>query len=151
MNAITALEDYSLFSTFGAYLMKALRGVNRAFDLDCLSNKKQSTMKDFFKHVVSNLIKRKTRRKKTSLFLSSTQSLCCFLILYSLSNSKFSLSPFWDLNQTESTVQVLQVFYQFPSKARILYLFQASFEKFESGIIRVDPYCPFIRIWPTFV
>ena len=151
MNAITVLEDYSLFSTFGAYLMKAVKGVNRAFDLDCLSNKKQSTMKDFFKHVVSNLIKRKTRRKKTSLFLSSTQSLCCFLILYSLSNSKFSLSPFWDLNQTESTAQVLQVFYQFPSKARILYLFQASFEKFDSGIIRVDPYCPFIRIWPTFV
>ena len=25
------------------------------------------------------------------------------------------------------------------------------FWKFESGIIRVDPYCPFRKIWPTFI
>ena len=48
MNAITVLEDYSLFSNFGADLMKAIKDVNRAFDLHCLSNKKQSTIKDFF-------------------------------------------------------------------------------------------------------
>ena len=48
MNAITVLEDYSLFSNFGTYLMKALMDVNGAFDLDCLSNKKQSTIKGFF-------------------------------------------------------------------------------------------------------
>ena len=38
----------SLFSNFGADLMKALKDVNCAFDLDCLSNKKQSTIKYFF-------------------------------------------------------------------------------------------------------
>ena len=48
MNAITVLEDYSLFSNFGADLMKALKDVNRAFDLDGLSSKKQSTIKGFF-------------------------------------------------------------------------------------------------------
>ena len=47
MNAITVLEDYSLFSIFGADLTKALKDVNRAFNLDCFSNKKQSTIKDF--------------------------------------------------------------------------------------------------------
>ena len=47
MNAITVLES-NLFSNFGADLMKALKDVNRAFDLDCLCNKKQSTNKDFF-------------------------------------------------------------------------------------------------------
>ena len=35
MSAITVLEDYSLFSNFGAYLMKSLKDVNGAFDLDC--------------------------------------------------------------------------------------------------------------------
>ena len=40
MNEITILEDYSLFSNFGADLMKALMDINRAFDLGCLSNKK---------------------------------------------------------------------------------------------------------------
>ena len=34
----------------------------------------------------------------------------------------------------------------FPSKACILFLFQASFEKFESGTKRADPYCPFRKI-----
>ena len=48
MNAITVLEDYSLFSNFGADLMKTLKDVNRAFDLDGLSSKKQSTIKGFF-------------------------------------------------------------------------------------------------------
>ena len=47
MNAITVLKDCSLFSNFGADLMKAFKDVNRAFGLDCLSNKKQSIMKDF--------------------------------------------------------------------------------------------------------
>ena len=32
MNAITVLEDYSLFSNFGVDLMKALKDVNHAFD-----------------------------------------------------------------------------------------------------------------------
>ena len=67
MNAITVLEDYSLFSNFGADLMKALNDVNRAFDLDGLSSKKQSTR--FFPNFVSTRKKerqkeRKTRRKK---------------------------------------------------------------------------------------
>ena len=48
MNAIAVFEHYSLFSNFGVDLMKALKDVNRAFDLDCLSNKKQSTITDFF-------------------------------------------------------------------------------------------------------
>ena len=34
MNAITVLEDYSLFSNFGTNLMKALKDENCAFDLD---------------------------------------------------------------------------------------------------------------------
>ena len=32
------------------------------------------------------------------------------------------------------------ILYKFPSKARVLFLFQASFEKLESGTIRVDPH-----------
>ena len=48
MNSITILEDYSLFSNFGDDLMKALKEVNRAIDLDTLSNKKQSNIEDFF-------------------------------------------------------------------------------------------------------
>ena len=48
MNAITVLEDYSLFSNFEADLMKTLKDANRAFDLDCLCNKKRSTITDFF-------------------------------------------------------------------------------------------------------
>ena len=48
INSITVLEDCNFFSNFGADLMKALIDVNRAFDLDCLSNKKQSIIKDFF-------------------------------------------------------------------------------------------------------
>ena len=42
MNAITVLEVYSLFWNFGANMMKDLKDVNRAFDLDCLSNKKHN-------------------------------------------------------------------------------------------------------------
>ena len=71
---ITVLEDCSLFSNFGADLMKALKEVNRAFDLDCLSNKKQSTIKDFFPNFISTLIKKDKERKRT----------CCFLISQSL-------------------------------------------------------------------
>ena len=47
MNAITVHEDYSLVSNFGADLMKALKDENQTVDLDCLSNEKQSTIKDF--------------------------------------------------------------------------------------------------------
>ena len=47
MNTITVLEDYSLFSNFGADLMKALKDINPIFDLGCLFSKKQSTIKDF--------------------------------------------------------------------------------------------------------
>ena len=47
MNTITVLEDYSLFSNFEADLMKALKGINRAFDLNCLSKKKKS-VQDIF-------------------------------------------------------------------------------------------------------
>ena len=61
-NNITVFEDYSLFSNFGADLMKALKDVNHAFDLYCLSNKNQSTIKDFFPNFVSTLIKRQKRR-----------------------------------------------------------------------------------------
>ena len=48
MNSITILEDYSLLSNFDDDLMKALKEVNRAIDLDRLSNKKQSNIEDFF-------------------------------------------------------------------------------------------------------
>ena len=59
MNAITVLEDNHLFSNFGADLNKALQDVNRAFDLDCLYNKKQSTIKDFFQKIVNTFIKKR--------------------------------------------------------------------------------------------
>ena len=36
------VEDYTVLSNFGVNLMKALKDVNCAFDLDCLSNRKQS-------------------------------------------------------------------------------------------------------------
>ena len=39
----------------------------------------------------------------------------------------------------------------FPSKAFVLFLFQSFFEKFESGTLRIDPYCPFRKIWSTFI
>ena len=48
MNSITILEDYSLFSNLGNDLMKALKEINRAIDLNRLSNKKQSNIEDFF-------------------------------------------------------------------------------------------------------
>ena len=48
MNSITILEDYSLLSNFDDDLMKAPKEVNRAIDLDRLSNKKQSNIEDFF-------------------------------------------------------------------------------------------------------
>ena len=69
MNAITVLEDYSLFSNIGADLMKALRHVNRDFDLDGLSNKKQSTIKDFPKLCKHFNKKKDKKKKKTSCFL----------------------------------------------------------------------------------
>ena len=65
INAITILDDYSLFSKFATDLMKAFKDVNCAFDLDCLSNKKQSTIKNFLQLCKHLTINRKTRRKKT--------------------------------------------------------------------------------------
>ena len=44
-----------------------------------------------------------------------------------------------------------KILYKFPSKARVLFLFQASFEKLESGTIQVDPFCRFRKIRSTFV
>ena len=48
MNIVTGLPDHNLFSNFAYDLMKALKDVNRGFDLDWLSNEKQSTIKYFF-------------------------------------------------------------------------------------------------------
>ena len=48
MNAISVLEDYSLFSQFGTDMLKALKNVNRAVDLDSFLNKKQSNIDDYF-------------------------------------------------------------------------------------------------------
>ena len=76
INAITVLEDYSLFSKFATDLMKAFKDVNCAFDLDCLTNKKQSTIKNFLQLCKHLIIKRKTRRKK----LNSAVSLILTLI-----------------------------------------------------------------------
>ena len=76
MNAIIVLEDYSLFSNFGADLTRAVKDVGLAFDLDCLSNKKQSTIKDFFQ-TLEDFNKKKDKNKRT----------CCFSIPQSLSNS----------------------------------------------------------------
>ena len=81
MNTITVLEDYSLFSNFRADLMKALKDVNRTFDLDCLSHKKQSTITAFFQTLYERQGKKK---KKNSLFLNSTVSLIRTLIPPSL-------------------------------------------------------------------
>ena len=44
-----------------------------------------------------------------------------------------------------------RILYKFPSKARVSFLFQASFEKLESETIQVDAYCPFRKIWLTFI
>ena len=35
-----------------------------------------------------------------------------------------------------------KILYTFPSKAHILYLFEAPFEKFDSGTLQFSPYCP---------
>ena len=48
MDAITLLENYSLFTKFGADLMKALEDINRVVDIDSQSNKRQSIITDFF-------------------------------------------------------------------------------------------------------
>ena len=70
MNTITVLEDYSLFSNFEADLMKALKDVNRAFDLDCLSNEKQSTNLKIFSKLCKHFNKKKDNKKKrTRCFL----------------------------------------------------------------------------------
>ena len=71
MNTITVLEDYRLFSNFRADLMKALKDVNRTFDLDCLSHKKQSTITAFFQ----SLYERQGKKKKKTRFFLTPQSL----------------------------------------------------------------------------
>ena len=48
MDAITLLENYSLFTKFGADLMKALEDINRVVDIDSQSNKRQSIITDIF-------------------------------------------------------------------------------------------------------
>ena len=48
INIVTGLPEYNLFSNFAFDLMKALKDVYRGFDLDWLSNEKQSTIKYFF-------------------------------------------------------------------------------------------------------
>ena len=75
---ITVLEDYSLLSNFGANLMKALKDVNRGFDLDYISNK-------IFSKLCKHFNKMKDRKKKNnSLFRNSTVSLIRTLIFPSL-------------------------------------------------------------------
>ena len=44
-----------------------------------------------------------------------------------------------------------KILYKFPSKARVLFLFQTSFEKLESGTTQVDTFCRFRKIRSTFV
>ena len=44
-----------------------------------------------------------------------------------------------------------RILYKFPSKARVLFPFQVSFENLESGTIRVDPYCRFRKNRSTFI
>ena len=48
MNAISILEEDSIFTKFGVDLRKALNGASRALDLDNLSSKKQSKIEHFF-------------------------------------------------------------------------------------------------------
>ena len=48
MDAITLLENYSLFTKFGVDLMKALEDINCVVDIDSQSNKRQSIITDFF-------------------------------------------------------------------------------------------------------
>ena len=55
--------------------MKALKNVNRAFDLDCLSNKKQATIKVFVFNLCNYFNKKKDKKKKRTR---------CFLTLQSL-------------------------------------------------------------------
>ena len=45
----------------------------------------------------------------------------------------------------------LYIKYKFPSKAHVLFLFQASFEKSESRTIWIDPYSSFRKNWSTFI
>ena len=44
-----------------------------------------------------------------------------------------------------------RILYKFPSKDRVSFLFQGSFERLESETIQVDAYCPFRKIWLTFI
>ena len=48
MNAISILEEYSIFTKFGVDLRKALSDASRVLDLDYLVNKKQSKIEHFF-------------------------------------------------------------------------------------------------------
>ena len=48
MNAISILEDYSIFTKFGVDLRKALNDASRVLELDHHVNKRQSKIEDFF-------------------------------------------------------------------------------------------------------
>ena len=48
MNAISILEDYSIFTKFGIDLRKALNDASRVLELDHHVNKRQSKIEDFF-------------------------------------------------------------------------------------------------------
>lgn len=48
MNAISILEDYSIFTKFGVDLRKALNDASRVLELDHNVNKRQSKIEDFF-------------------------------------------------------------------------------------------------------
>ena len=48
MNAISILEDYSVFTKFGVDLRKALNDASRVLELDHHVNKRQSKIEDFF-------------------------------------------------------------------------------------------------------
>lgn len=46
-DAITALQNFNLFSTFATDLMKALEYINRAVDIDSQIEKRQSIIAEF--------------------------------------------------------------------------------------------------------
>ena len=48
MDTTTLLENYSLFTKFGAELKKALEDINRVVDIDSQSHKSKSITTDFF-------------------------------------------------------------------------------------------------------
>ena len=53
MNAISILEDYSIFTKFGVDLRKALNDTSRVLELDHHVNKRQSKIEDFFLEILN--------------------------------------------------------------------------------------------------